>query len=281
MPTRLTAKGALIGAAGGVALLAITWFAAFHVALAMRADQSILHGFYQLSDHGRIDSLARSVANTCNPHPYVYFAWVPVAIALLRRRPGIAIAITAILIGASETTQLLKPLLAHPRPFAEKDDPFLGSWPSGHATAAMAFALCLVLAVPARLRPVVATVGAAFVVAVCYSFLALGWHYPSDVLGGFLVATTWTLLAISALLAVERRRMAATASAPRLSVRGALGPPGAALLLALVLAVAVVLVRPHEVVTYARAHEAFMIGAPLIALIALALATGVMLAVRR
>ena len=28
---------------------------------------------------------------------------------------------------------------------------------------------------------------AAFAIAVSYSFLELGWHYPSDVLGGFLI----------------------------------------------------------------------------------------------
>ena len=80
------------------------------------------------------------------------------------------------------------------------------SWPSGHATAAMSFALCAVLAAPARLRPLVAAVGAAFAVAVCYSFLALAWHYPSDVLGGFLVATHVD--------AVSGRRSARFTSAP-------------------------------------------------------------------
>ena len=52
-------------------------------------------------------------------------------------------------------------------------------------------------AAPARRRPVAATLGALFAVGVSYPFLTLGWYYPSDVLGGFLVAVTWIELAIA------------------------------------------------------------------------------------
>ena len=135
-------------------------------------------------------------------------------------------------------------------------------------------------AAPARLRPLVAALGAAFVVAVCYSFLALAWHFPSDVLGGFLVATTWTLLAVAALLANRQRTPAPRAPAtPRLWHE--LAPSAAAVLIAASIALLVAVARPHAVVAFARTHETFMLGAGAIAVIALALATGLMLAVRR
>jgi PAP2 superfamily len=188
-----------------------------------------------------------------------------------------------ILLGANLTTHLLKPLLAQPRPtwLLHGISPLkAASWPSGHATAAMSFALCAVLAAPARWRPVVAALGAAFAVAVCYSFLALAWHYPSDVLGGFLVATIWTLLAVAALLAMPQRQPAA-ASVSRTPAWRALGPSAAAVICAGGLALLVALARPHAVVSFARSHEVFVIGAAAIALVALALATGLMLAVRR
>ena len=41
------------------------------------------------------------------------------------------------------------------------------------------------------------------------------------------------------------------------------------------------LARPHEVVAYARGHEAMVIGAPAIALLGLLVATAVSLALRR
>ena len=47
------------------------------------------------------------------------------------------------------------------------------------------------------------------------------------------------------------------------------------------LALLVAVARPHAVVSFARSHELFIIGAAAIALVAVALATGLMLAVRR
>jgi membrane-associated phospholipid phosphatase len=64
----------------------------------------------------------------------------------------------------------------------------------------MSFALCGVLVTPTRLRPLVVAVGAAFAVAIFCSFLTLEWHYPSDVIAGFLVASIWTLLGAAAVL---------------------------------------------------------------------------------
>jgi hypothetical protein len=43
----------------------------------------------------------------------------------------------------------------------------------------------------------------------------------------------------------------------------------------------VALARPHQVLSYARAHEAFIVGGAAIGLLGLALSTGVMLAMRR
>jgi membrane-associated phospholipid phosphatase len=277
---RLTTKSALGAAGVAIGLLFLTWFAAFHVSFAQRADQSILLGFFDVAEHRGVVPLANFVANLCSPSPYLFFAWIPMLVAVLRGRPRVALAIGVILLGANVTTHVLKPLLAAPRPTNHTDGIGAASWPSGHATAAMSFVLCCVLAAPGRARPFVAAIGAVFAVAVCYSFLALGWHYPSDVLGGFLVATTWTLLAISGLRAVEKHGVPAVpASRPRLAHD--LGPPAAAVAGAAGLGLLVALARPHAVLAFTRAHEWFVLGATAIGLIAIALATGLMLAVRR
>ncbi|MBV9049961.1 MAG: phosphatase PAP2 family protein [Solirubrobacterales bacterium] len=283
---RRRATWALVGAAAGVLLLFLTWLLAFHVGIFQRADQSVLAGFTRLKSHPHVGGVAARIADLCDPRPYVFFCAIPIVLALVRRRLPVALAIGAILLGANATTELVKPLLAHARAAS-----LLGgaspvgpaSWPSGHATAAMALALCMVLAVPARLRPLTAVLGGAFAVAVSYSFLTLGWHYPSDVLGGYLVAGIWTMLGVAAVFAFESRgERAGTEDLPaRQSVREALGPPAVALAAAVALAGLILLARPHEVVSYARVHEAFIVGAAAIGAIGLTLVTGLMLALRR
>ena len=274
---------ACAGAALALALLFVTWFLAFHVPVLERADVRILGGFTDLH-HARLHSIASFIAGLCNPNPFVYFAGALVLLAFARKRPGVALVIAAILLGANVTTQLLKPLLAAPRAVPEGVGQIAAAaWPSGHATAAMSLALCSVLAAPARLRPAVAALGAAFAVAVSYSFLTLNWHYPSDVFGGFLVATVWTLLGIAVLYALRARFAKEKSADPayRSTVGQALRPPAVALLGAIALAAAVALARPHAVVAYTQGHTAFVVGACAIAALGLVLATGVMLALRR
>jgi membrane-associated phospholipid phosphatase len=271
------------GACAAVLLLILTWLLAFHVGFVRRADTSVLGGFLNL-DRPRVDSVATFIAELCNPQPYVYFAGAVMLIALGRRRPGVALVIAMILFGANVTTQLLKPLLAEPRPIIPGGEQIgAASWPSGHATAAMSLALCATLAVPARLRPAVAALGGLFAVAVTYSFLTLGWHYPSDVFGGFLVATAWTLLGVALLFATGARSSprVRTEPAERVSLRDALRAPAVALLGALSLAGLLALARPHQVVAYAQAHTTFVVGAAAIGALGLSLATGVMLTLRR
>lgn len=284
MPER--ARMALIGAGVLTGLLFLTWLAAFHVGFVERADQWVVRGFRELGFRPRVNRAAVFIANLCDPKPYVYLCFIPVLAALARRRVRIALAVAAILIGANFTTELLKPLLAAPRPnnllttLPGTDAIGAASWPSGHATAAMSLALACVLAAPGRLRPFVAAAGAVFAVAVSYSFLALAWHYPTDVVGGFLVAAIWTLLAVAAVMIADARAPEARTGglAQRLPIREALGPPSAALLAAFALAVVVAVARPAEVASYARLHTAFVFGAIAIGAAGLALATGVMLA---
>jgi membrane-associated phospholipid phosphatase len=276
---------ALTGAGACLVLLLVTWYAAHYVGVVKRADVSILNGFGELH-RARLDSLTRFVAQLCDPHPYVVLAAMPVLVALARGRPRVAITLGAIMLAANETTQLLKPLLAGPRDTVLWDPIPNASWPSGHATAAMSLALCAVIAVPARRRPVVAAVMSGFAIAVCYSFLELGWHYPSDVFGGFLVAAAWTLLGAAGLAMYEARRPIAAREAtatdwPAFSIVEALTPAAVLLLASAILAGLILLARPHAVLDYTRAHETFVIGAAAIAAVGLTLASGLMLLLRR
>ena len=207
--TALSPRRALAAAAAALLVLLACWYAAFHDVTLARADAHAYFAFYTISlEHSEVAHLAHRVTNLISPTPYVYLAALPVIVALLRRRWALAVGLAVMIPGAIVTTELLKPLLEAPRPaFGVANTPLSaqGSWPSGHATAAVSLAMACLLASPARWRPYVALVGTLFSLAVIYAVLTLGWHYPSDVLGGILVATVWTLLTVAGVLALDAR----------------------------------------------------------------------------
>jgi membrane-associated phospholipid phosphatase len=285
------ARISLIGAGIGVVMLALTWYLSHYVGVIRRADVNILLGFAQLN-RPRLDQLTNFVATLCNPHKYVFLALIPLALAIARRRFRVAAMVALVLLCANETTQLLKPLLVAPRDPVWWSPIAAASWPSGHATASMTLALCTVIAAPPRWRPAVAAAMTAFTLGVCYSFLELGWHYPSDVFGGFLVATTWTLLGIAGLSIYEARRSPAggreaappapaSGAATTVSVGATLAPMGALLGAVAVCIGLVLLARPQPVLDYARAHEWFVLGAAAIGVLGLMIASGLTLMLRR
>jgi membrane-associated phospholipid phosphatase len=252
--------------------LAVTWLIARSYPVARFRDATTLEGFTGLNGP-RLVPLVDAIAHLADPGPYLLIGSALSLIALLRGRPGVALAVPIVLVGAGATTELLKPLLAHPRP-----SEWLGpsridaaSWPSGHATAAMTLALCGVMVVPPALRPTAAALGGAFAVAVSYSILMLGWHFPSDVLGGFLVAAIWTLLAVAAVGAGRSRRQDEEA-ADRASPASRVAAPLAVVAAGVGAVIGIVLSSPEVVTSYAANRRTFLIGALAIPALAAALA---------
>src|SRR6266498_4407838 len=192
-------------------------------------DVAADHGFIGLRRPSLVP-VAQAVAHSVDPAPLIVAGLALVAVAIWRGRLRVAAAVPVILIGATATSQILKPALGFPR-FSE----WLGdgqiasaSWPSGHSTAAMSLALCAVLVASPRWRPAVAAIGSVFAVAIAYSLITLGWHWPSDVLGGFLLAATWTLVVAAGLRAADARFAAGTGREAAVRLRDALTPPAVA-----------------------------------------------------
>lgn len=143
---------------------------------------------------GGLGDVAHPIADLGNPVPQVLLLIAGIAVALRGRRRWDAIAGLAIVAGADLTTAVLKHALAAPRL-----DPALGwgrvgesSFPSGHATAAFAMAAAWAIFVPSRWRLPVACAGFFLASLVAASVVVLHFHFPSDILGGLLVATAWT-----------------------------------------------------------------------------------------
>lgn len=258
----LAAFACLVGLAA-VALLALA-LPAGHV-----RDEAMLHGFVAL-DRPSLHFEIKVMAHLADPLPYAFAGLLCIGIALARRRGWRALAVAALLIVTGASAQALKHLLAQPRFEAwlggTNEQISNASWPSGHSTAAMTLALCAVLVAPPALRAATALLGGAFAVGVGYAVLVLGWHFPSDVLGGFLLAGLWTSLAIAVLQRVEAPEPARRPAWEPLAVLG-----GAAALVAAV----VIGQRSDTAALYALERPTLIVGALAIAALALALVTTV------
>ncbi|HWH96617.1 MAG TPA: phosphatase PAP2 family protein [Baekduia sp.] len=267
----------LLLAAAAALLLAVTGVLAKLVPITQQGDARTLHGFVDLNAPRLTGTLDR-IAHLADPAPYALCGLALALVALMRGRWRVGLAIPLLFVATGTTTESLKHLLASPRV-----DEWLGaaqiaaaSWPSGHSTAAMTMALCAVLAAPPRLRPTVAALGGAFAVAVAYAILTLGWHFPSDVFGGYLVAGTYVLLAVALIAWSEQRwpsRRGAEGATHAVDLLPALGVA----LLAGGAALGLALARPRALIGYAATHTTFVAGALAIAALAVVLA-GVMAA---
>jgi membrane-associated phospholipid phosphatase len=259
----------LLVAVGGLLAMGVVGLLALDSPGAHERDAAMLHGFVAL-DRPRVHAYVVVLAHLADPAPYLLVGAALIVVAAARALVWRAGAVAVLLVAAGASTQAVKHLLAQQRFEAWLGVHQVGAaaWPSGHSTAAMTLALCAVLVAPAALRPLVAVLGGAFAAAVGYAVLVLGWHFPSDVLGGFLMAGTWTALAVAALRVLEPRP---AGSSPRGFDPGV----GLGVAAAAALAAAVVAVVPRDAVTlYASERPTLVVGALVLAAVAGALAAG-------
>jgi membrane-associated phospholipid phosphatase len=188
---------AWIACAGALVLLALV---AYGIDAAQRADATLLAKFIARDDTSA-GSLAHVLVHFGDPLPLLVMLVAACGIALVRGRPLDAVAAVVVVAGANLTTQVLKIALAHPRfqPVLGWDQLGPVAFPSGHATAAASITIAFLLVVPPEFRAFTAFAGACLVAAVGCSVMILAWHFPSDVLGGILVASGWGFAALAAL----------------------------------------------------------------------------------
>jgi membrane-associated phospholipid phosphatase len=235
-----------------VAALALILLFAYAVPLAERADATALNGLMTLRGP-RITPILQFFAHSADPLPGAAMLAAIVVLGLGAGRWREALAGAALVGGATLTTEVLKVLLAHQRLDPALTAHQLGApaFPSGHATGAMALALAAVLVAAPRLRPLAVGAGAVYAIAVSTSILILGWHFPSDVFGGMLVAAFYFCLAVAALRALARREEAG-ASMGWARLRPRRWREIAAL--AVLVGAVVVAARAEAVATYASSH---------------------------
>lgn len=136
-----------------------------------------------------------------------------VVVALLAHRPRLAVIVAATLIASTLFTDVVKDVVARPRPPGAALVLTSGfSFPSGHTlNSTTTYGLLAVVAwrsgLPHAIRLTAAVVGVTLPILIGLSRIALDVHYPSDVLGGWLAGVAFVALAatlISATDAMER-----------------------------------------------------------------------------
>lgn len=209
----------VIGCITCFACLAVLVVLAYQVRPVESLDDSIL-GHLNASSGSTAKDLAFLAEQLVTPLSQVVAVIVACLVALRlgqRRRALFALALVA---GTAIIVQILKLILEHPRyELAHGPQtgwfPFATSFPSGNSAGALSIALAFLFVVPRQWRQPTLFIGIGFTLVVSIGLLALNYHYPSDVLGGWLVAAGWcfALLALTT-SNIDSHRIVEEESAP-------------------------------------------------------------------
>ena len=115
---------------------------------------------------------------------------------LLRRRWRSLVYLVTTLLGSIVINRTAKVLLHRVRPhlWSSPAPEFDYGFPSGHAMSSMTLVAALVILTwNSRWRLPVLLAGGLFVLAIGWTRLYLGVHYPSDILAGWMVSVAWAI----------------------------------------------------------------------------------------
>ena len=132
---------------------------------------------------------------------FVLLAPLSIAFLLLRRwkRPADDIALVVIAAGSALLPFVVKLFVARPRPTVEHLSHLSSlSFPSEHTTQAAAIYLTIAIMLSQSLtrgwREAAIALGVVIALAVAWSRVYLGVHYPTDVTAGLMLGWSWALL---------------------------------------------------------------------------------------
>ena len=131
---------------------------------------------------------------------FALLAPLSIAFVLLRRwkRPADDIALVVVAAGSAALPSVVKLIVARPRPTIEHLSHLTSlSFPSEHTTQAAAIYLTIAILLSRDLnrgwRELVVVLAVLIALAVAWSRVYLGVHYPTDVIAGLLLGWSWAL----------------------------------------------------------------------------------------
>lgn len=175
----------------GMALLALTVWLALRTGPGSRVDADVVRSFrVDGFNAGRIDALLREIRIPT----MLMLTLVAMAVAALQRLWRVAIALPLLVVGANQTTQLLK------NDYLDSLVSVSGlrvTMPSGHSTAALSLAAVAIIAAPRVIRPLACLLGGAIAGGAGLGTMAERWHRPADVIAAVAVVMIWSAVALT------------------------------------------------------------------------------------
>ncbi len=197
-----------------VAGFAVVLVCAYWIGPLERLDRTALDAFSVPTDT-LVNHVAYAGFQVVNFKPFwVLVGTVAVLIALAQWRIRDAVIAAALVAGTGVLDLALKALLSNPRyqpvPVDSNAYPWNDAFPSGHSAGSLAFSLAFLTVVPHSWQRPTAAAGIVFTLYISFGVLVLNYHYPSDVIAGWLLAAGWWF----ALLALPWFRTEAASAPP-------------------------------------------------------------------
>ena len=166
-------------------------------------DKSASESFYKLSEPVWANHVLEAISFVGKPIFLSLVVILPTLWLLRKQEVRVAIFLVVTVITGALVDTILKAAIGRPRPTVSGGPPqaFGNSFPSGHSMASLitygAFMLVVLPYMPKWSRRPAITFTTLLVLAIGFSRLALGMHFLSDVIAGFLFGIAWLLIAVA------------------------------------------------------------------------------------
>jgi hypothetical protein len=170
-------------AALGFVIVPLVYAAAVLTPMGQRVEDAALGGVRESDLFGSDTAL-----NVISVPVILLLVVVIAAVAFARRRLAVGLGAGVVVLASAATSTLVKRIAERPE-IAQSTTP--NSFPSGHATIALAALFAVLMVTPRRFRPVVVLLGTGYAVFVANQTVVYGWHRVSDIVGASAIALFW------------------------------------------------------------------------------------------
>jgi undecaprenyl-diphosphatase len=144
-----------------------------------------------------LDQFAKNFTNLGNFGSIIILILPLILVFIYQKKWALGAYLTLTIVGNEQINNITKIGFHRLRPHLwESIIPFPSSFsfPSGHAMGSMTLVVALlIISWRTKWRVVIATLGFLYVILIGWTRLYLGVHFPSDILGGWLLGITWSV----------------------------------------------------------------------------------------